>query len=58
MENKQLTPKEAFSVVFQATGALQLNRADATVLDNSLRVLAGLLPVEEKQQNTDDTNNN
>lgn len=57
MENKQLTPSEAFSVVFQATGALQLNRADSSVLDNSLRVLAGLIPVEEKEITNDNNNN-
>lgn len=47
MEEKQLTPMQAFDVVYRATGALQLNRADSQVLDASLRVLAQLLPKEE-----------
>jgi len=47
MEQKQLTHQEAFGVIYQMTGQLALNRADAQVLDNSLRVLATLLPQEE-----------
>ena len=57
MESKQLAPLEAFNVVFQATGALQLNRADSSVLDSALRTLAGLIPVEEKELNNDNNNN-
>ncbi|WP_157262852.1 hypothetical protein [Pedobacter steynii] len=44
MEEQQLTPKTAFEIVYNATGALQLNRTDARVLDAALRVLAGLIP--------------
>jgi|GEM_PF-1092005 len=52
MENKQLTPTQAFEVIFQMTGQLQLNRQDSTLLDSSLRALAQLLPVEQKEDNT------
>ncbi|MCX2484526.1 hypothetical protein [Pedobacter sp. MR2016-24] len=45
-EKKELTPLAAFEIVYRATGTLQLNRADGQLLDNSLRVLAGLLPQE------------
>lgn len=54
MEEQQLTPETAFEIVYNATGALQLNRADAKVLDASLRILAGLIPrtaAEESVEN-------
>lgn len=44
MENQQLTPAAAFEIVYRATGALQLNRADSQILEASLRVLASLIP--------------
>ncbi|MCX2474072.1 hypothetical protein OQZ33_07000 [Pedobacter sp. MC2016-05] len=47
MEQKQLTPQQAFEVLYSLTGTLTLNRHDGQVLDNSLRVLAQLLPQEE-----------
>lgn len=47
MEQKQLTPQQAFEVLYQATGALTLNRQDGQVLDASLRVLAQLVPQED-----------
>ena len=46
MENQQLTPTAAFEIVYRATGALQLNRADNQLLEASLRVLASLIPNE------------
>lgn len=46
MEEKQLTPAAAFEIVYRATGALQLNRADSQILEASLRVLASLIPNE------------
>jgi hypothetical protein len=46
MEEKQLTPAAAFEIVYRATGALQLNRADNQILEASLRILASLIPSE------------
>lgn len=46
MENQQLTPPAAFEIVYRATGALQLNRADNQLLEASLRVLASSIPNE------------
>lgn len=46
MEEKQLTPAAAFEIVYRATAALQLNRADSQLLEASLRVLASLIPNE------------
>lgn len=46
MEEKKLTPAAAFEIVYRATGALQLNRADSQLLEASLRVLASLIPNE------------
>lgn len=49
MEEKQeLTPVAAFEIIYRATGALQLNRADSQLLEASLRLLAGLLPRESE----------
>lgn len=50
MDNTQITPQQAFEVIFQMTGTLQLNRKDATLLDGSLRALAVLIPQEEKKE--------
>jgi len=44
MEKQNLTPETAFEVVYNATGTLQLNRADSQLLEASLRILAGLIP--------------
>lgn len=49
MENKQLSPVQAFEVVFTLTGQLTLNRENHAVLDGALRTLAGLIPTEEKE---------
>ena len=55
MENKELAPAQAFEVVYQATGALQLNRQDSIILNQSLAVLANLVKAtEETIQNTND----
>ena len=51
MEEKQLTPAAAFDIVYRATGALQLNRADSQLLDAALRVLASLVPQEQNPEN-------
>lgn len=48
MEQKNITPIQAFEIIFQMTGQLQLNRADASVLDSALRTLAPL--VQEKNE--------
>lgn len=50
MEQTQLTPAQAFEILYQMTGTLQLNRKDATLLDGSLRALAQLLPVEQEKK--------
>lgn len=50
MEEKQLTPAAAFEIVYRATGALQLNRADSQLLEASLRVLASLIPNEATEK--------
>lgn len=44
MDEQKLTPKQAFEIIYKATGALQLNRADNQVLEASLRILASCLP--------------
>jgi len=51
MEEKQLTPAAAFEIVYRATGALQLNRADSQLLEAALRTLATLIPQEHSQEN-------
>lgn len=51
MEEKQLTPAAAFEIVYRATGALQLNRADSQLLESALRTLASLIPQEQDQEN-------
>lgn len=53
MENKQLEPKQAFQIIYEMTGTLQLNRQDAAILDSSLRALAQLLPVEQEDEKTE-----
>lgn len=53
MENKELEPKQAFEVIYQMTGQLQLNRKDAALLDSSLRALATMLPKEENEKLND-----
>jgi len=52
MENKQIEPKQAFEILYQMTGTLQLNRQDAAILDSSLRALAQLLTVEQSEEKT------
>jgi len=48
-EKEQLTPAAAFEIIYRATGALQLNRADSQLLENSLRLIASLLPRENAE---------
>ncbi|WP_162799906.1 hypothetical protein [Pedobacter jeongneungensis] len=48
MDEKKLTPAQAFDIIYQATAALPLNRADSRLLDYAFRVLAQLLPNEEQ----------
>lgn len=50
MENKQIEPKQAFEILYQMTGTLQLNRQDAAILDGALRSIAQLLPVEQAEE--------
>lgn len=47
-EKKELTAVAAFEIIYRATGALQLNRADNQLLEASLRLIAGLLPREDE----------
>ena len=54
MENNQLTPQQAFEVIYRLTGNLTLNRADGQVLDLSLRTIAQLLPKEEEGDKKND----
>lgn len=49
MEQNQLTPVQAFKIIYEATGALQLNRQDSQVLDAALRSVAQLLPQDDAQ---------
>jgi len=51
MEEKQLTPAAAFEIVYRATGALQLNRADSQLLEAALRTIASLIPQEQNPEN-------
>ncbi|WP_316736254.1 hypothetical protein [Pedobacter aquatilis] len=54
MENKELTPPQAFEVIYQLTGGLQLNRADSDVLNRALGTLAQLVQATTKQENIND----
>ncbi|GAA3971235.1 hypothetical protein GCM10022246_24660 [Pedobacter ginsengiterrae] len=50
MEEKQLTPAAAFDIIYRATGALQLNRADSQLLEAALRTIASIIPQEKNPQ--------
>lgn len=49
-EQQQLTPVAAFEIIYRATGALQLNRADSQLLEAALRMMASLIPKEAVEQ--------
>lgn len=51
--NTQLTPQQALEVLYKLTGQLQLNRETHALMDNSIRVLAQLLPKEEGETKND-----
>ena len=49
MEKQQLTPQNAFQIIFEMTGTLQLNRKDSHLLNEALKQIASLLPQEGEQ---------
>lgn len=56
-QQNNITAPQAFEIIFQVTGQLQLNRKDSEVLNNSLRVLAALVAAQEQpEQKTNESN--
>lgn len=54
--NTQITPQQALEVVFKLTGQLQINRETHALLDNSIRVLAQLIPAGKEGEPQNDKN--
>lgn len=50
MENKNITTAQAFEVVYQLTGQLQLNRVDSEVLNRALGTLAQLVQQQDNKE--------
>ena len=51
-QQNNITAPQAFEVLYQMTGQLQLNRKDSEVLNSSLRVLAALVAAQETESQT------
>lgn len=51
MEQNNITPQQALELIYKVTGSIQLNRTDHQMVEKAIKVLAGLLPVEENKEN-------
>lgn len=50
MEQKQLEPKQAIQIIYNALGQLALKREDHMLIEAAIKVMANLLPKEEENK--------